>query len=92
MNFVDIILSQLVDPFRIGLLIALMFTTARNVAATGTVVPLLAGIVFVAVMLPLILQTGSDAGLRMAIGLVSNALIVAVLLGIKAVWDRFRPR
>ena len=92
MSFVDILLSQLVDPFRIGLLVAMLFTTARNVLATGIVIPVLSGIIFVAVILPLTIQTGADAGLRMAIGLVSNTVIVAVLWGLKALWDRFRPR
>ena len=51
MTLTDLFLAQLADPFRIGLLIALIATTQRTVAATGKVIPLLAGIVFVAVLI-----------------------------------------
>lgn len=47
------IISQATDVFRIGLLIALILTMLRTEQATGTLVPLAAGILFVAVLIPM---------------------------------------
>ena len=41
---IDLIQSQLLDPFRIGLIAALVFTMLRTRGATGTVLPLAAGV------------------------------------------------
>jgi hypothetical protein len=46
----DLVLSQLGDLFRIGLIVALVVTMRRTAAVTGRVVPLALGVVFVAVM------------------------------------------
>ena len=76
-------MSQLTDPFRIGLLIALVVTMQRTMAVTGRVIPLILGIVFVAVMLPSTMPKASVA-LQDSIlaGLVSNTiLLIGVLAG-----------
>ena len=76
-------MSQLTDPFRIGLLIALVVTMQRTAAVTGRVIPLAAGVVFVAVMLPTTMPSAS-VNLKDAIlaGLISNAIIlIGVLAG-----------
>jgi hypothetical protein len=79
----DLVLSQLTDLFRIGLIIALVVTMRRTVAVTGRIIPLLAGVVFVAVLLPATMPSGS-ATLTDAIlaGLVSNSVILVHVLAI----------
>ncbi|HBU15424.1 MAG: hypothetical protein A2092_01810 [Rhodobacteraceae bacterium GWE1_64_9] len=74
------------DIFRAGLIIALIFTMLRTRAVTGTALPLLAGIVFVAVVVPLT-SAGPAIGpmwMQIALGLVSNAILLAIGL---AVWS-----
>jgi hypothetical protein len=84
-TLIDLVISQLADPFRIGLLIALVVTMQRTAAVTGRVIPLLAGVVFVAVMLPTTMPSAT-VGLRDAIlaGLVSNVIILLPVLA--AAW------
>ena len=42
MPFLDLLQAQLTDVFRIGLILALVFTMLRTQAVTGTILPLLA--------------------------------------------------
>lgn len=78
---IDLVQSQLTDPFRIGLIIALVFTMLRTRTTTGSLIPLAAGVVFVAVILPSTMPSGT-AGLVDAIlaGLVSNLIILGIVL------------
>ena len=78
---IDLVLSQLTDLFRIGLIIALVVTMRRTAAVTGRVFPLVLGVIFVAAMLPLTMP-GASASLTSAIlaGLVSNTIILAVVM------------
>ena len=77
----DLVLSQLTDLFRIGLIIALVVTMRRTAAVTGRVLPLVLGVIFVAAMLPATMP-GASASRTDAIlaGLVSNTIILAVVL------------
>ena len=59
---IELIQSQLLDPFRIGLIVALVFTMFRTRAATGTFIPLTAGVIFVAVILPATQSPGQGSG------------------------------
>lgn len=84
----DVFLTQITDVFRIGLLVALVLTARRTVQATGTVLPLLAGIVFVAVIIPT--TRGSGDLVQIGVGIVTNAVVVAaVMLGLLA-YSRLR--
>ena len=87
----DLVLSQLTDLFRIGLIIALVVTMRRTAAVTGRVIPLALGVVFVAVMLPATMPTGAasmtDAVLA---GLLSNSVILAVVLAVASLIARWR--
>lgn len=88
----DLVLSQLTDLFRIGLIIALVVTMHRTAAVTGRFLPLVLGVVFVAVMIPATMPSGS-ASLTDAVlaGLVSNSiLLIPVLAGAKLIarWRR----
>ena len=77
----DLVLSQLTDLFRIGLIIALVVTMRRTAAVTGRALPLVLGVIFVAVILPATMPSASvsrtDAILA---GLVSNTIILVVVL------------
>ena len=78
---IDLVLSQLTDVFRIGLIVALVITMLRTSPVTGRVLPLAAGVVFVAVIVPSTL-TGSTETLsqEIAAGLISNLIILAPVL------------
>ena len=93
MPLIDILTAQLTDLFRIGLIIALIITAKRNVAATGWILPLIFGVIFVAVMIPLTLQTQTTEPLwRLAgVGVAANLIILAAALGIFEAYKRLRP-
>lgn len=88
---IELIQSQLTDLFRIGLIVALVFTMFRTRAATGTLLPLALGVVFVAVILPSTQPTGT-ASLMQAVlaGLVSNTIILGIILALAVIIRRFR--
>ncbi len=88
---IDLVQAQLLDPFRIGLIVALVVTMVRTRAATGQVLPLAAGVVFVAVILP---STNPPAGVTLTdavlAGLASNLIILAIVLALVLAWRRLR--
>lgn len=88
--YLDIYIAQLIDPFRIGLLIALVLTAANTAQALNRWIPIALGVVFVAVLIPFSLGSGSsvDTTTAILVGLASNASILAVLLTAKAVYSR----
>jgi hypothetical protein len=88
---IDLIQAQLMDPFRIGLIVALVFTMFRTQAATGTALPLAAGVIFVAVILPSTQGSGA-ASLTEAIaaGVVSNLIILGIVLALVLIVRRLR--
>ena len=90
MDLSNLILSQLADPFRIGLMVALVITMQRTQATTGVWVPLAAGVLFVAVIIPSTMLTALAQPLWqvVAVGMVSNAIILAVILIIWAIYQR----
>ena len=94
MDVTDILVAQLTEPFRIGLLVMLLVTAARTTQTVGTIVPLVLGVIFVAVLIPTSL--GNDDGMtgtRIATGLVANTVILLVMLAAKAFFDRVvRPK
>lgn len=87
----DLIQSQLMDPFRIGLIVALVYTMFRTRAATGTAVPLALGVVFVAVILPSTQGSGT-ASLTDAVlaGIVSNLIILGIIMALAVIIQRLR--
>jgi hypothetical protein len=82
--------EALTDPFRVVLLIGLVLTQRRTAAATGTVLPLALGCIFVAVLLPMTMKFGAGAGLPKAIGagLIANVILLAPILLAAYLWDR----
>ncbi|WP_396267917.1 hypothetical protein [Ideonella sp.] len=86
---IDTVLSQLIDPFRIGLMVALVITMLRTAAVTGRWIPLALGVVFVAVIVPSTLPSQSVVLMEAVLaGLVSNSIILAVVLAVAAVIKR----
>jgi chromate transport protein ChrA len=81
---IELLQSQLTDVFRIGLIIALIATTIRTQANTGRIIPLVAGVIFVAVIIPSTMQPNSEIPLmhRIGMGIVANAIILCACWGI----------
>ncbi len=94
MTLFDLLQSQLTDPFRIGLIVALLYTAVQNRAVTGMALPLVAGLAFVAVILPTTMGLGSAAALGqwtvVWVGLIANAILLAVALAGWQVIQRIR--
>lgn len=90
MSLSDLFLSQITDPFRIALLIGLVLTMLRTRAVTGTILPLAAGIAFVAIIIPTSLTQNIGAPIlhQVGMGVVTNGLILAVILAIREVLVR----
>ena len=88
---IDLVLSQLSDLFRIGLIVALVVTMRRTAPVTGRVLPLVLGVAFIAVMLPLTMPSpSSGSGEAIVAGLVSNSIILALVLACAKVIARVR--
>lgn len=93
MPYADLIVSQLTDPFRIGLLLFLALTTRRTSAQTGYAIPLAVGALFVAFLIPTTMGSGQTGGMTaIAAGVVSNIIILAVILGVLMLWSRLAAR
>ena len=89
MTLTDLILWQVADPFRIGLLVGLIVTAARTQGAGGLIVPLIAGAVFIAAIIPMTLKpAGEDVLRQVATGIVVNGLYLALYYGLRALWQR----
>ncbi len=90
---IDLVLSQLTDLFRIGLMLALVVTMLRTSAVTGRVLPLALGVVFVAVMLPSTMTRGSASLIDAILAeLVSNLIILLPVLAVATLIVRLRQR
>ena len=94
MNLVEIVLSQLSDPLRIGLLVALLFVAANGKGLSNRWVPLALGLAFVAVLIPTAMASGVDepVGAEIGIGFVTNALVVGLMLVAEAALNGFRRK
>ena len=85
----ELLIAQATDPFRVGLLVALIATMLRTQAATGTLLPLAAGVVFVAAIIPLTAPSShAPFWMQVATGIAVNAAYVALGLGAWTLWRR----
>lgn len=84
MDYLDLFLRQLTDPFRIVLLLGLVITMRNTRATTGTVIPALAGIAFIAALIPMTLAKTEPFWPFVLVGLAANAVILGLLLGVQA--------
>jgi hypothetical protein len=90
MDYISVFTSQITDLFRIGLLAGLIYTTERTRAQTGILLPFLAGIVFVAVIIPTtVTKSNVDIASAVGVGIVSNAVLVAVMW---FAWSMLKPK
>ena len=94
MTLTDLLQSQLLDPFRAGLIVALLYTAIRNRAASGFVLPLAAGVVALAVILPSTMGLGAASELGLwrviGVGVVANAILLAIALAGWHILQRFQ--
>jgi hypothetical protein len=83
-----LLIAQITDFFRIGLLVGLLFTVERTKAQTGIIVPVLAGLAFVAFIIPTTMPMPGVALWQAVVsGLVANAIIFAAIW---LVWSAFQ--
>jgi hypothetical protein len=88
---IELVFSQLSDVFRIGLIMALVVTMLRTSSVTGRVLPLIAGVVFVAVIVPSTLSGNSETlSQEIAAGLISNLIILVPVLVLAKLISRLR--
>ncbi len=92
MPLADLVVDQLSDPFRIGLIVALVWTTRRTAQQTGLWLPLLAGLLFVAVIIPSTMPQNPTEPLwrLIATGFVANIVILTGVLAIAKIVLRLR--
>jgi hypothetical protein len=80
MDLTALLVQQFTDVFRIGLLAGLIYTTERTRAQTGVLLPLIAGVIFVAVIIPATMPApGTSLWQAATTGAAVNAVIVAVM-------------
>lgn len=86
---IELIQLQLLDPLRIGLIVGLVVTMFRTRGATGTLIPLAAGVIFVAVILP-VTQGGASLTQAVSAGILSNLIILGIVLALAMIIRRLR--
>ena len=75
----SLLLQQFTDVFRLGLVAGLIYTTERTRQQTGVLVPLLAGIVFIAIIIPATMPRPEVSLWQAATtGIAVNAVLTAV--------------
>jgi hypothetical protein len=94
LNYASLLQSQLTDVFRLGLIVAMMATALRTRPVMGLTIPLLAGVVFVAVIIPATMQVGSPIPLvvRVGVGIVANLILLGICLGVYEAFRRLTNR
>jgi hypothetical protein len=86
MTLTELLLSQLTDPFRLGMLVFLVLTAARTRSVNGILVPLIAGALFIAVIIPMLLTpAGADTVRQIACGAALNGALLALFYAGKSV-------
>jgi hypothetical protein len=91
--FIDLVATALADPFRIALLVALVFTQRRTEGQTGTVIPLALGVAFVALIIPTTMGFDTELGMPIVAGagIVANIMILFAILLVLRLWQNRRP-
>jgi len=92
MEVSDLILAQLADPLRMGLLVALLFFAANSRGVLNRWLPIALGLAFVAVLIPTAMasDTTEPVTAQIGVGFLSNAMIVGIMLFAEAVVEKFR--
>jgi hypothetical protein len=91
----ETLVTQLTDPFRIGLTFFMFLTALRTRHTIGLVMPLVLGVVFVAVLIPM--TTGANTALvrdapwwAIGFGIVSNAIVLGTIIAGWTIWIKQR--
>ena len=89
MLYLDIYLAQLIEPFRIGLLIALVLAASNTAQTLNRWTPIVLGDFFVAVLIPFSIRMNVTVNTTISflVGIVSNAAILMLLLIAKALYS-----
>lgn len=95
MDLQAMFVAQLTDVFRVGMVIFLALTAANTAHATqtraGRAAPLVLGVLFIAVLIPLTFTRGApDLLPQILMGVAVNTLILALVLGAMSVWKKGR--
>jgi hypothetical protein len=91
MALLDLLQTQLLDPFRIGLLLALAITSVNTSQQTGRAIPLLLGALFVAVLIPVTLRSETTGMVTaIAVGVVANAMLLGIIMAAAWGWARWK--
>ncbi|MBP1807291.1 hypothetical protein [Rubellimicrobium aerolatum] len=93
MTLGEILTAQIFDPFRLGLIVALVVTMLRTEAVTGRWLPLAAGVLFVAFIIPATLGQNAAAPFwqLVAVGVLANLVLLAVVMTIRHFVLRIMP-
>ena len=93
MTMGEIFFDQLTDPFRLGLIVALVVTMLRTEAVTGRWIPLALGVAFVALIIPMTMARDAAEPLwrLVAVGVVANLLLLALVMAIRHLVLRIMP-
>lgn len=93
MAWTELLISQLTDIFRIGLVIGLLYTAFRTRDNTGLVVPLLLGVVFVALIIPMTMPgaVGEPLWRQALVGIVANLILLGASMAVWTAIRRLRP-
>ncbi len=86
----EILVSQLTDPFRIGLMFFLLVTALRTRHSMGMPMPLAMGVVFVAILIPLTTAAtpNADRISTIGLGIITNAILLGIFLLGWLVWEK----
>lgn len=92
MEVTDLIIAQLADPLRMGLLVALLFFAANSRGVLNRWLPIALGLAFVAVLIPTAMasDTAEPVTAQIGVGFLSNAMIVGIMLFAEAAVEKFR--
>jgi len=79
MDLAPLLIEQATDIFRLGLLDGLVYTTDRTRHQTGVLLPLVAGVIFVAIIIPTTMpRPGVGLWQAAGTGLLVNAVVTAL--------------
>lgn len=90
-----IVIEQVTDIFRIGMILFLVITSANTAPATptraGRAAPLVLGVLFIAVLIPVAFtRDAPDLLPRILLGVPVNAVLLGLMLALLEVWKRAR--
>jgi hypothetical protein len=92
MDVTELIIAQLADPLRMGLLVALLFFATNSKGVLNRWLPIALGLAFVAVLIPTAMASDATEPVtaQIGVGFLSNAMIIGVMLFAEAVVEKFR--